>query len=274
MGDATDRLWAGSMPEAYERRLGPAVFAPFAADLAGRVAAHRPGRVLELAAGTGILTRELVRRVRGAEITATDLNDAMVEFGQALAPEAAWRQADALHLPFDDGQFDVVACQFGVMFFPDKAAAFAEARRVLAPGGSFLFNVWGPVETHGFASALLAGLDEAFPEDPPTFIGAIPHGYSDIDTVRSDLRAGGFDNVSVETITLDGRAPSVVDIATGFCTGTPLRAAIEARDDLSATTTVVAQAMEARRGSGEVAAAMTAHVFAAVAPSPAGGNGS
>ena len=261
MGDATDRLWVGSMPEAYDRWLGPAVFQPFAADLARRVAARRPQRVLELAAGTGIVTRELLAAVDGAEIAATDLNDAMVQYGSGLAPGAQWRQADALKLPFDDGGFDIVVCQFGVMFFPDKVAAYAEARRVLASGGSLLFNTWGTVEEHDFAAALTAGLEQAFPEDPPTFISAVPHGYSDVDTVRGDLRAAGFASVSVETITLVGRAGSAGDVATGFCTGTPLRPAIEARADLAATTAAVTDVMEAHLGSGEVSSRMVAHVF-------------
>jgi SAM-dependent methyltransferase len=267
MGDATDRLWSGSMPEAYERYLGPAVFQPFAADLAGRVAALRPRRVLELAAGTGLVTRELLAVVDGAEITATDLNDAMVQYGSGLAPGAEWRQADALNLPFDDGRFDAVVCQFGVMFFPDKAAGYAEARRVLAPGGSFLFNSWGTVDEHDFGNALTAGVEHAFPADPPTFLSAIPHGYADVDNILADLRTAGFEagSVSVETITLEGRA-TARDVANGFCTGTPLRPAIEARGDLAATTTAVADVMEARLGSGEVTGRMVAHVFHAPKP--------
>jgi SAM-dependent methyltransferase len=263
MADATDRLWVGSMPEAYERWLGPAVFQPFAADLARRVAARQPRQLLELAAGTGVLTRELLDGVAGAEVTATDLNEAMVEYGRGLAPEAHWRQADALRLPFADGQFDAVVCQFGVMFFPDKPAAFSEARRMLAPGGSFFFNTWDTVDTHEFAVALLAGLDKAFPDDPPTFIGAVPHGYADLDAVTADLRRAGLVPVGVETVTLEGRAAAAGDIATGFCTGTPLRPAIEARADLAATTAVVTEEMEARLGSGPVTGRMTAHVIEA-----------
>ena len=253
------------MPEAYERWLGPSVFQPFAADLARRVAARRPQRVLELAAGTGILTRELLAAVDGAEITATDLNDAMVQYGSGLAPGAEWRQADALNLPFDDGQFDAVVCQFGVMFFPDKVAAYAEARRVLVAGGSLLFNAWGTVAEHEFAAALTAGLEQAFPDDPPTFVSAIPHGYADVDTVLGHLRAAGFTDVDVETITLVGRAASAGDVATGFCTGTPLRPAIEARADLATTTAAVTKVMEAQLGADEVSSRMVAHVFDASA---------
>src|SRR5438067_9131158 len=158
------------MPDAYERWLAPTVFHPFAVDLARRVAAHAPHRVLELAAGTGVLTRELVASLAPAEVTATDLNEAMVQLGRQRAPDAVWRTADAMDLPFDAGQFDVIACQFGVMFFPSKPAAFAEARRVLTPHGTLLLNTWGSLETHDFQAALVAALERAFPEDPPTFV--------------------------------------------------------------------------------------------------------
>jgi len=217
------------MPEAYDRWLAPAVFQPFASDLAERAARHNPRRVLELAAGTGVLTRELIAAVPDAEVTATDLNAAMVSFASNRVPGAAWQQADALHLPFDDKQFDLVVCQFGVMFFPDKPAAFREARRVLTSAGTLLFSTWDTVDTHGFAAELMAGVEHAFPDDPPTFIVAVPHGYSDIGQVVADLTAGGLRHVSTESLTLEGRAASARDIALGFCTGTPLRADIERR---------------------------------------------
>jgi SAM-dependent methyltransferase len=196
-------------------------------------------------------------------VTATDLNEAMVELGRHLAPGATWRQADAMALPFDDGEFDLVVCQFGVMFFPDKPLAYSEARRVLAPGGRFVVNTWDTVDTHAFAAALVAGLERAFPDDPPTFIVSIPHGYTDVAAVAADLRAGGFDDVATETITLEGHAARAADVAAGFCAGTPLRPEIEARGDLAAATAVVATEMEARLGSGPVTGRMTAHVFEA-----------
>ncbi|MFD7572331.1 class I SAM-dependent methyltransferase [Streptomyces sp. NPDC059810] len=155
------------MPDAYEQYLVPVVFRPFAEDLAARATALHPGRVLELAAGTGALTSILLTAAPSAEVTATDLNEAMVAFGSARAPGAAWRRADAQRLPFPDGGFDLVVCQFGVMFFPDRVAAFTEVRRVLAPSGRFLFNTWGPIGTHGFESALQAGLDRACEGPPP-----------------------------------------------------------------------------------------------------------
>src|SRR5215470_813598 len=180
MPSEQDRLWVGSMPEAYERWLAPSVFRPFAQDLARRAARLAPRKVLEIAAGTGVLTNELITVLPAADVTATDLNAAMVEFGSRQAPGAEWRQGDALDLPFNNDRFDLVACQFGVMFFPDKPAAFAEVRRVLAPGGALLLTTWGDVGTHGFAAALVAGLKRAYPEDPPTFVATVPHGYFDL----------------------------------------------------------------------------------------------
>jgi SAM-dependent methyltransferase len=170
-------------------------------------------------------------------------------------------------LPFDDGQFDLMACQFGVMFFPDKPAAFAETRRVLTHEGTVLASTWAPIETHDFQAALVAGLERAFPDDPPTFMVAVPHGYADLDIVVSDLRAGGLDCVTVESVTLEGHAASAADLAVGYCTGTPLRPAIEARGDLVATTAVVAKEMEVRLGAGAVTGWMTAHVIEAT-PAP------
>jgi SAM-dependent methyltransferase len=251
------------MPEAYDRWLAPAVFQPFAVDLAGRAARLSPDRVLEIAAGTGVLTRELVAALPAAEVTATDLNVAMVDYGSRRAPGASWRQADALHLPFGNEQFDLVVCQFGVMFFPDKAAAFGEIHRVLAPEGRLLFSTWGAVDTHEFAAALVAGIERAFPADPPAFVAAVPHGYSDAGQAVADLAAGGLECVSAESVTLDGLAVSAADVAKGFCTGTPLRTAIEARGDLAATTTVVSDEMRARLGDGPVTAKMTAYVIEA-----------
>jgi SAM-dependent methyltransferase len=255
------------MPEAYEKWLVPTVFGPFAADLATRVAARAPARVLELAAGTGALTRELAGAVPEAEITATDLNEAMVAFGRGRAPGATWQQADVLQLPFDDAGFDVVACQFGVMFLPDKPAGYAEVRRVLAPGGAFLFNAWSTLATHEFEVAFMGTLERLFPADPPTFLARTPHGYADPDRIVADLRAGGLRCRELHTVTLRGQARSVADLATGYCTGTPVRAEIVDRGDLTTTTSTVVRELEAELGRGPITVGMTAHVVEAT---PAG----
>jgi SAM-dependent methyltransferase len=267
VADDDVRRWVGSMPEAYEKWLVPTVFGPFAADLAARVTARAPARVLELAAGTGALTRELVGAIPDAEITATDLNDAMVAFGRARAPGAAWQRADAMQLPFDDARFDAVACQFGVMFVPDKPASYAEVRRVLAPGGTFLFNAWSTLATHEFEVALMAALERIFPADPPTFLARTPHGYADPDRIVADLRAAGLRCAEMHAVTLRGRAESVAGLATGYCTGTPVRAEIVDRGDLTTTTAAVVRELEAQWGSGPITTGMTAHVVEAT---PAG----
>ncbi len=263
LADQADGLWAGSMPEAYERWLAPTVFRPFAVDLARRASTRSPKRVLELAAGTGVLTRELVAALPEAAVMATDLNAAMVGFGRRRVPGATWRQADAMDLPFGPAEFDLVACQFGVMFFPDKPAAFSEARRVLVPDGTFVLSTWADLDAHAFQSALVAGLERAFPDDPPTFMVSVPHGYADPDIVVADLVAGGLRCRDVETVTVEGRATSVGDVAAGYCTGTPLRAGIEARGDLDATIAIVAGEMKARLGAGTVTGRMTAHIIEA-----------
>ncbi|MCU1484430.1 MAG: SAM-dependent methyltransferase [Actinomycetia bacterium] len=249
------------MSDVYERLLVPALFRPFALDLARRVEALGPGAVLELAAGTGALTRELTSRP-DVVVVATDLNPGMVEVGSALAPMATWETADASSLPFEAGRFDVVACQFGVMFFPDKPQAAREAGRVLRPGGRVLLSTWGALDEHGFASALVAALDEALPDGAPGFVAAVPHGYHDLDVVVADLTAGGLEVLEVDTVTLEGTA-TADDLAVGFCTGTPLRPAIEQRAELAATVDAVAAAMRARLGEGRVSVPMTAHVVTA-----------
>jgi SAM-dependent methyltransferase len=250
--------YSGSVPEAYERHLVPMLFRDYARDLATRVGSAAPRRILELAAGTGAVTRELVRG--DAEVVASDLSADMVALGRANAPQAEWRTADALALPFDDGEFDVVACQFGVMFFPDKPRAFAEARRV---GGALVCNVWGTVAENAFASAVVAGLERALGDDIPPFLG-VPYGYNDHDAIAADVRAGGFDEVRIDTVMFEGRAASAREVALGYVNGTPLGASLEARgcDVQSIIDTIAAEVAE-QLGSGEVTGVLTAHVIEA-----------
>jgi SAM-dependent methyltransferase len=251
------------MSAAYDDYLVPAVFRPYADDLAARVAGRRPGVVLELAAGTGVLTQAITASLPGVRITATDLNVAMVDVGSTNVPSATWQQADAMQLPFDDASVDLVACQFGVMFFPDRPAAYAEVARVLKPGGHFLFNSWGPLDTHDVESAVIDALAEAFPDDPPSFLARVPHGYHDTDRVTADLTAAGFGDIRIETVELDCMSKSAGDLARGYCRGTPLRPDIEARGVLDATTQAVETALQRRFGTGPIVGRMSALVVTA-----------
>ena len=268
MSEGGDKVFAGSIPQLYDEYLVPLIFQPYADDLAARVAARRPERVLEIAAGTGVVTRAMAKRLPAhVEIVATDLNAPMIERARAVgtARPVEWRTADAMSLPFGDASFDVVACQFGAMFFPDKAKAFAEARRVLKPGGAFLFNVWDRIEDNEFADVATKSLAELFPSDPPLFMARTPHGYHDTRRVLADLAEGGLANVDIETVTHRSRADSPRRVAIAYCQGTPLRNEIEARDAhaLARATGHAEQAIARRFGAGAVDGRIQAHVFVA-----------
>ena len=261
-----DKTFAGSIPRLYEEYLVPLIFAPYAADLAERVAVLRPGRVLEIAAGTGVVTRCLAARLpEDTEIVATDLNPAMLDLArEVIGPRPVeWRPADALQLPFDDAGFDAVVCQFGVMFFPDKAKAFAEARRVLRQGGVLLFNVWDRIEDNEFANVVTEALASMFSADPPRFMARTPHGHFDLATLVRDLAQGGFAAPpQISTVAARSRAPSSRHVAIAYCQGTPLRSEIEARDParLGEATDVAEAAITRRFGPGPVDGKIQAHV--------------
>jgi ubiquinone/menaquinone biosynthesis C-methylase UbiE len=265
-----DRVFAGSIPALYDRYLGPMLFADYAEDLARHTAALMPARVLETAAGTGVVTRALARALpREVEITATDLNQAMLDFAAARpgADRVAWRQADAQALPFADGLFDTVLCQFGVMFFPERATGYREARRVLKPGGQFLFIVWDRIEENEFAQTVTDAVGALFPDNPPRFLARTPYGYYDTAPIDNELRAAGFTNVAIETVTRRSRAPSPRDAAVGLCQGTPLRSEREARaaDRLELATNAAASALAARFGTSAIDGKIQAHIVTASA---------
>lgn len=252
--------------ELYERHFVPLIFEPYAVDLAARAVRCAPTRVLELAAGTGVVTRHLARSLPAStELIATDLSQAMLDTAAAMGTvrPVTWRQADAMQLPFDDQQFDLVICQFGVMFFPDKAKAFAEARRVLRPGGTWLFNVWDRLEENEFVAVIQGALDQMFPVDPSHFMERTPHGYFDQTVIATALRDGGFERApAFTTVTARSRAESARVAAIAYCQGTPLRAELEARAPgrLEAMTEFVAGALAQRFGQGPVDGQIQAHV--------------
>ena len=264
----TDRVFGGSIPALYERYLGPLIFKPYAAVIGERVATATPGHVLETAAGTGILTRSLIRLLPlTVAIVATDLNQQMLDFAavQAGPGRVVWRRADALSLPFPDRSFDVVVCQFGAMFFPDKIAGYREAARVLRPPGLIVLGVWDRIEENEFADVVTKAVAALFPDDPPSFLARTPHGYHDTATIQGELTAAGFGQIDVETIALRSRAASPRDPAVGYCQGTPLRNEIEARDPsrLEEATDAASATIEARFGPGPVDGKIQAHVITA-----------
>ncbi len=263
-----DAVFAGSIPSLYEEYLGPLIFQPYAEDLADRLSGLTSGTVLETAAGTGIVTRALVRSLpAGVRVVATDINQPMLDHASKQIPpdRVSWQKTDAQALPFPDGTFDAVICQFGAMFFPDKQKAYAEARRVLKPHGRFIFSVWDKIEFNEFADVVTATIAGMFPDDPPQFLARTPHGYHDKEAVMAAVRGAGFVNVTSETVTRRSVAPSCRIPAVGYCQGTPLRNEIEARDAsrLAEATDAAERSISKQFGSGPVDGMIQAHVITA-----------
>jgi ubiquinone/menaquinone biosynthesis C-methylase UbiE len=265
----TDKVFAGSIPKLYDEYLVPMIFAVYADDIARRVAARSPSVLLEIAAGTGAVTRAVAAALpRGVRYVATDLNEPMLAVAaqrQADDDRISWRQADGSALPFDDAAFDVVCCQFGAMFFPDRVKAFGEVKRVLKDGGTFVFNVWDRIEDNVLTHEATVALEKLFPDDPPRFMARTPHGYHDKAVIRTDLERAGFRDISIETRAEISRAPSPDHVAIALCQGTPLRSEIEARDasKLQAATDIVAEAIRTRHGSGPIEGKIQAIVIEA-----------
>jgi len=249
--------------------LVPLIFDPYAKDLISRLTAIQPSAVLEIAAGTGVVTRYMAAQLPAdVSIVATDLNQPMLDHAMSIGTSRSvtWQQADAMSLPFGDNIFDAVVCQFGAMFFPDKAAAFAEARRVLRPGGTFLFNVWDRIEDNEFAECVTQAMASLFPTDPPRFMARLPHGYYDKLAITNALVHGGFTDSNVfDTVTAQSRADSPRTVAIAYCQGTPLRNEIEARNAtiLGEATDIAAAAIGQRFGVGQVTGKIQALVIAA-----------
>ncbi|MBK5333223.1 MAG: class I SAM-dependent methyltransferase [Ilumatobacteraceae bacterium] len=267
---ASDVVFAGSIPDLYEIYLVPLIFQPYADDLADRLAERHPTSVLELAAGTGVVTRALASRLpENSAITATDLNQPMIDHAATIGTSrpVMWRQADAENLPFDDESFDAIVCQFGVMFFPDRHKAYTEMHRVLRTGGVALFNVWDSIEHNDVPNVVTQALATVFTDDPPRFLARTPHGYHDVGVIRADVLAAGFDSTStIDTVSARSKAATCSMPAIGFCQGTPLRNEIEARDPagLAAATAVAAAAIGDRFGRTNVDGAIRAHVITAI----------
>jgi ubiquinone/menaquinone biosynthesis C-methylase UbiE len=259
--------FAGPIPELYDRHLGPVLFEPYARNLAARIPTTTR-RLLEIAAGTGRVTRHLLAALPAeSELVATDLNEPMLdEARRRLAdPRVRWRPADAQALPFDDGMFDVVACQFGLMFVPDKPLALREMRRVLHRGGTLLLNTWDDLARNA-ASAMLHQLALAeLPADPPTFMRT-PFSMPDPVALRALVEAAGFASVQVETVAQIGEATSAADFAIGLVRGNPLwNQLVERGIDADAFEVRVADALRNAYGDMPCRSPLSAHVVTAIA---------
>lgn len=263
----SDAIFAGSIPAIYDRLMVPMLFEPYAADVAERATRLAPDDILETAAGTGAVTQALHRALPKANIVATDLNPAMLaEASRRLRDDKVrFQAADAQDLPFEDQSFDLIVCQFGVMFFPDKLAANREAYRVLRPGGRYMLVIWDTLDRNPASKAIHEAAAAQFPDDPPAFLPRVPFGYADLEIVSADLIAAGFNDLEFETIAHRCRAPSAHDAAVGLCQGSPLRSEIEARDSaaLERVTQAAAAALRQFEGADGLDAPMSAHLVTA-----------
>jgi ubiquinone/menaquinone biosynthesis C-methylase UbiE len=263
----TSISFSGSIPQLYDRYLGPVAFEPYAADLVRRVAAHAaPGPVLEMACGTGIVTQQLRAHLSPAiDLVATDLSQPMLDYARTklvTLQHVDWRQADIAALPFPDASFTAVVCQFGLMFVPDKQAAFREARRVLRKGGLFAFNVWDGIVANPFARIAHETLATLFPADPPQFL--TPFTFNDQEVLRQLLTAHDFSDVQLETVTLEARSESAKALATGFIQGSPLSAALQERGaSFESVVAAVAEALAQHGGAAPFHSTLQAVVVTA-----------
>jgi ubiquinone/menaquinone biosynthesis C-methylase UbiE len=252
-----------SSPSLYDRYMGPLLFEPYASYVAQRIAPLRPERVLETAAGTGIVTRAVLERLPDATIIATDINPAVVEFAaqQVRSERVTFQQADAQDLPFEEASFDLVLCLFGIMFFPDKVRANAEAHRVLRPGGCYVVVTFDNLELNPVPKTAGEAVASLFPDDP-SYMERGPFSYTDPTLVEQDLRAAGFQTVELETVELSSRV-TARDAAHGIVLGSPFRAEIERLDAsaLERATAAVERALQPWDGTD---APMSAHIATAI----------
>ena len=258
----------GSVPENYDRYLGPMLFEPYADDIGKHIPARGGIAVLETACGTGIVTARLRERLPACtRLVATDLNEGMITFAQQKrgAPGIEWQVADMTTLPFPDQSFDYVVCQYGVMFLPDKAAGMREAYRVLKPGGTFLFNVWDSLRSNDLSRVAHQTVLEFTEPEPVRFFETTPFGWSDAAAMRGFLEAGGFRNATVSPVEFDCVSPTAMDAATGLVQGTPVCVAVKERDpaQIPKLTEAVARALAAEFGERPCRGRMRAFVWAA-----------
>lgn len=265
---ATDTVFAGSIPAIYDQYMVPLVFAPYARLVAERAAAFRPRRILETAAGTGVVTEELHRALPDAEIVATDLNAPMLEQAARRldSSNVRFQPADAQSLPYEGGSFDLVVCQFGLMFVPDKVRANSEARRVLRAGGRYMLVIWDRIEHNYATMAAGRAVAQLFPIEAARFYERVPFRYHDVGGIEQDLLAAGFTDVEFETVELHSRASTAYDAAIALVQGTPMRSDIEQIDPamLARATDAAAEALRQFEGPEGFDAPMSARLVTAI----------
>jgi SAM-dependent methyltransferase len=263
--------FTGGIPANYDSGLGPHLFVDFAADLAYRAAAAKPNRVLEIAAGTGIVTRMLRDALPGStRLVASDLNQPMLEIARlkfSADERIEFQPADAAALPFADGAFDALVCQFGVMFFPDKDKAYREAYRVLGCGGRYHFNVWDSFDFNPFARISHLTVGGFFNGDAPAFF-TVPFGYHRIDEIKSSLLAAGFADIAVHVLKIDKTIATARQFAEGLILGNPIIEQIRVRGTADSATIIAAitTALQSAFGEDPGRMPLQAIVFTALKP--------
>ena len=264
---SVDIRFSGSVPANYERYMVPLLFRPYAEQLARRAKEAGAADTLETAAGTGVVTAALAEALPEARIAATDLNQAMLDVAatRVESPNVTFRQADALDLPFEDGSFDLIVCQFGVMFYPDKVQGNREARRVLRDGGRYLVAIWDRIESQGLSNLAFESTSQLFPDNPPMFMKRGPFSYYDSAQIVKDLRDAGFDDIELETVELTSRSPSAEDAARGLVYGSPM--GVELADygpgALDSVFELLSQSAKRYEGPEGFQAPMVAHIVTA-----------
>ena len=264
----SDSSFTDDLAPFYESTLVPLIFESYAEDLASRAKSLNPDCVLDVACGTGVVTRALSKVLPDqCQITSTDLNDAMIKHAEKIGTsrEVTWEQADVMALPFDDETFDAVVCQFSTMFFPDRIHGYQEIRRVLKPGGKFLFSIWNGLEVNDFANTVMDAVTALFPENPPEFLSRTPYGHGNPDEIKNEINVAGFDSchlIQQDDISYS-KNPTMAAIA--FCQGTPLRNEIEDREPggLERVTAVAANSIRSRFGDGQIQGRMSAVIVTA-----------
>lgn len=264
----SDKQFVGSIPSIYEEYLVPLIFEAYAQKMAETVMLFKPKYVLELAAGTGVATKALSNISADLSLIATDLNQDMLDQAKlkCSSENVVWQQADALDLPFADNVFDLVMCQFGVMFFPDKIKAYREVLRVLKPGGKFIFSVWDNLNHNTLAKTVTQALAFLYPNNPPSFLARVPYAYAKKERISEDLIKAGFSNkidFLLEKEVSSAASASIPAIA--YCQGTPLRLEIEKLGSVSLAqaTEYVTESIIKKLGSGEIVSQIQAYLVCA-----------